>query len=58
LEEDKAIKERHAPKVDKQKPDMDEDDDMSEGEKEILEEINNDMDGNVKIAKNMRGYDD
>jgi len=37
---------------------MDEDDDMSEGEKEMMAEIDDAVDGKVKISKNMRGYDD
>lgn len=53
LEEDKAIKERDAPmKV------VDDDDELSEDEKELMNEINHEMDGNVKHAKDVRGYED
>lgn len=38
---------------------MHNDDDMpSEDEQEIHDEVNPEMDGNIKIAKDVRGYDD
>lgn len=37
---------------------QDDDDEISEGEKEIMQEINQEMDGNVKHAKDVRGYED
>ena len=36
----------------------DDDDRPSDHEQEIMDEINNEMDGNVKYAKDVRGYDD
>ena len=36
----------------------DDEDMLSENEQEILDEVNNEMDGNIKIAKDVRGYDD
>ena len=53
LEEDKAIKERDAPMKEE-----DDDDDLSEDEKELMKEINHEMDGNIKHAKDVRGYED
>ena len=37
---------------------QDDEDMLSENEQEILDEVNNEMDGNMKIAKDVRGYDD
>lgn len=31
---------------------------LSDNEKEIMDEVNTEMDGNIKIYKNLRGYDD
>jgi len=36
----------------------DDDDRPSDHEQEIMDELNTDMDGNVKYAKDVRGYDD
>lgn len=38
--------------------DVDDDDILSEQEKEILEEHNVEMDGNIKYSKNIRGYEE
>ena len=40
------------------KRDEDDDDEISDDEKEIMNEVNNDIDGNFKMAKDVRGYDD
>ena len=36
----------------------DDDDEISDDEKEMMDEMNIDIDGNIKMAKDVRGYDD
>jgi DNA-directed RNA polymerase I subunit RPA1 len=60
-EEDLAIKARSGKTKDsseRRASGMDEDDVMSDQEQEIMAEINDEMDGRVKVAKDVRGYDD
>mmetsp|Transcript_19249 Transcript_19249/g.32787 ORF Transcript_19249/g.32787 Transcript_19249/m.32787 type:complete len:862 (-) Transcript_19249:724-3309(-) len=63
IDEEEALKGyRKGNAIDSEKQGMgggeDEDDEMSDDEKEILNEVNCDIDGNVKVTKNVRGYDD
>ena len=62
LEEDKAIKERSGAKKRAEEAGqrgnrLDEDDEMSDDEKELMNEMNDEMDGRTKISKDVRGYD-
>ena len=58
MEEDKAIKERTEGKSGKPAyKDLDDDDLISEDQQEMMAEMN-EMDGNVKIPKDVRGYED
>jgi hypothetical protein len=36
----------------------DDEDILSDNEKEVMNDLDNDIDGNVKVAKDVRGYDD
>lgn len=59
MEEDKVIKERTEGKsINKQKyKEIDDEDIISEGQQEIMQEVN-EMDGRVKISKDVQTYED
>jgi DNA-directed RNA polymerase I subunit RPA1 len=59
IQEDQAIKERAEGKGSKAQkhPDLDDEDVISEEQEEMMREMN-DMDGRVKISKDVRGYED
>lgn len=60
MEEDKAIKERSSSKREDNtaRAGLDEDDVLSDAEQEMMNEINDEMDGNTKFSKDVRGYDE
>jgi DNA-directed RNA polymerase I subunit RPA1 len=57
MDEDKAIKERAQPK-NLENMQLDDDDMPSEDEQELMNEINPQMDGNIKFSKEVGGYDE